>query len=94
MSMKKYFLIEEAACECEVEETIIIEYIENEWIQPAEPTAQKLDEEDLARIRLIENLREQLGVNDEAVPIILHLLDQLHHYRHRLAKNFDESDKE
>ena len=35
------------------------------------------DEEDLARIQLIQELREDFGVNDEAVPIILHLIDQL-----------------
>lgn len=37
-----------------------------------------LDEEDLARAKLIRELQEVFGVNDEAIPIILHLLDQLY----------------
>lgn len=36
-----------------------------------------LDEEDIARARLIWELQKEFGVNDEAVPIILHLIDQL-----------------
>jgi chaperone modulatory protein CbpM len=35
------------------------------------------DEEDLARIRLIYELQMDMGVNDEAIPVILHLVDQL-----------------
>jgi chaperone modulatory protein CbpM len=36
-----------------------------------------MDDEDLARIRLIRDLKEDFGVNDEGMSIILHLLDQL-----------------
>jgi hypothetical protein len=35
------------------------------------------DEEDLARIRLIYELQHVMGVNDESIPVILHLVDQL-----------------
>jgi chaperone modulatory protein CbpM len=36
---------------------------------------------DLARARLIQDLRQDFGVNDEGIAIILHLLDQLHGLR-------------
>jgi chaperone modulatory protein CbpM len=38
-------------------------------------------EADLARARLIQDLRMDFGVNDEGVSIILHLLDQLYGLR-------------
>jgi chaperone modulatory protein CbpM len=36
---------------------------------------------DLARAQLIRDLREDLGVNDEGIEVILHLLDQVHGLR-------------
>jgi len=36
---------------------------------------------DVARARLIRDLKIDLGVNDEGVDVILHLLDQLHGLR-------------
>ncbi|MCS3928869.1 hypothetical protein M2175_003900 [Bradyrhizobium elkanii] len=35
-------------------------------------------EADLARARLIQDLKAYFGVNDEGITIILHLLDQLY----------------
>ncbi|MBK7058392.1 MAG: hypothetical protein IPH52_25755 [Leptospiraceae bacterium] len=36
-----------------------------------------LDKEDLDRILLIQDLKQEFGANDESIPIILHLIDQL-----------------
>ena len=69
--------VSEACSLCGVTEEMIQHFIQEEWIVPADPIQVFLDEEDLARIRLIRELMEDLGVNDEAVPIILHLVDQL-----------------
>lgn len=41
---------------------------------------------DLARAALIRDLREELGVNDEGVAVILDLLDQLHGTRRALRR--------
>lgn len=72
------------------EEGVLLSFIEREWLSPeALPLTEaewELDEEDLARARLIIELREDLGVNDEAIPIILHLLDQLHSFRQLLKR--------
>ena len=60
---------------------LILRFISFEWIVPVEKSAelqcQTLDEEDLARILFIKELQREFGVNDEAIPIILHLVDQL-----------------
>jgi chaperone modulatory protein CbpM len=58
-------------------EELINEFIENEWLKPCDPEAHLCDDQDVARARLIIQLRDDFGVNDEAVPIILHLVDQL-----------------
>lgn len=59
------------------EETVIIHYIEEEWVSPADTEQNLLDDEDIARIRLIKDLIDDFGVNEEAIPIILHLVDQI-----------------
>jgi chaperone modulatory protein CbpM len=69
--------IEEVAQEWGINQEIILDFISEEWILPVDLDHQVLDEEDLARIQLIRELREDFGVNDEAMPIILHLVDQL-----------------
>ena len=38
----------------------------------------------VGRARLIQDLKTDLGVNDEGVDVILHLLDQLHGLRRAL----------
>lgn len=76
--MNQIFKIEEVAKIFGVEGKLIIEFVRKEWIQPVEPVALEFDKEDLARTKLILELIEDFGVNDESVPIILHLIDQLH----------------
>lgn len=57
------------------------------WIVPSvadgEPRYQEID---AARLRLIHELRTDLGVEDEAIAVVLSLLDQIHALRHRLAR--------
>lgn len=64
-------------------EDLIATCLENEWLRPADNS--QLDDEDVARLRLIAELRHQFGVNDEGIPVILHLLDQLFSLRSRLC---------
>jgi chaperone modulatory protein CbpM len=56
--------------------------IENQWVIPEEEM--RMDQEDISRLQLIENLRHDFGVNDEAIPLILHLIDQLYDLRARV----------
>jgi chaperone modulatory protein CbpM len=41
---------------------------------------------DVARVRLIRELRDNLQVNEEALPIVLSLLDQLYEVRRRMRE--------
>lgn len=73
------FEISEAAWRCGINSEEILQFITYEWIQPLDPQKLLFDDDDITRILLIVDLKMQLGVNDEGVPIILHLLDQLNH---------------
>jgi len=61
-----------------VNEILVYDCIDREWVIPADADKRLLDIEDVARILLIRDLKEDFGVNNESVPIILHLIDQLH----------------
>ena len=57
-------------------------WVEAEWLVPV--TSGKtvhFSDADLARVRLIRDLKVDLGVNVEGIAIVLHLLDQLHGLR-------------
>jgi chaperone modulatory protein CbpM len=82
---KKRFLIEEASNLAGVEKTIILQWIQDEWISPAESEPLHLDEEDVARVKLIQNLIADFGVNREGISIVLHILDQLHYLQNRIT---------
>jgi chaperone modulatory protein CbpM len=61
-------------------------WIEEEWLVPSgTATERAFSEADLARVELIRDLIQDLGVNDEGVGVILNLLDQLHGLRRALA---------
>jgi chaperone modulatory protein CbpM len=79
--MNRKLNLEEAARESRLEVRVLVTFIENEWLTPASRSPLELDEEDLCRANLIRELREDLGVNDEAVPIILRLIDRVHRLR-------------
>ena len=57
-------------------------WLDQEWLVPDRIAAEMtFSDIDVARGRLIQNLKHGFGVNDEGVDIILHLLDQLHGFR-------------
>ena len=61
-------------------------WIEEEWLVPSGTlTEQVFSEADLARVKLIQDLTQDLGVNEEGVSVILNLLDQVHGLRKVLA---------
>ncbi len=78
--------LEEICQEFGLADHLIMEFIKQEWINPANTDDLLFDEEDTARIMLICDLRDEFGVNDEAVPIILNLVDQLNLLRTRLEQ--------
>ena len=61
-------------------------WIEEEWLLPGRSANElAFSEIDLARAKLIQYLKHDMGVNDEGVGVILNLLDQLHGLRKVMA---------
>lgn len=69
----------------------ITHYIEEEWIKPFEENL--FDDEDVTRIRLIYLLLDEFGVNEESIPIILHLIDQIHALQTRMRDFSSEAEE-
>jgi chaperone modulatory protein CbpM len=62
-------------------------WIEEEWLVPGRADRDlAFTEMDLARANLIRDLKDKMGVNDEGLGVILHLLDQMHSLRRALAQ--------
>ena len=65
-------------------------WIEQEWVIPDQtPGGPTFTEVEVARARLIQDLTSNLGVNEEGVDIILHLMDQIHGLRRALLEVHD-----
>jgi chaperone modulatory protein CbpM len=92
MGKKSLLQINEIIKNYDFSESFIVECINCELILPCDCEKNLLDEEDIARLKLIRDLKRDLGVNDESIPIILHLLDQIHALKLRI-KQYIEHDK-
>ena len=61
-------------------------WIDAGWLAPRDNgEGRHFSEVDLARVRLIQDLQD-LGINDDAIPVILDLIDQLHGLRRVLRE--------
>jgi len=80
-----------------VEAQMLEFWIEQQWLIPTQTDAElSFSDTDVARARLIRDLKGDFGVNDEGVDVILHLVDQLHGLRRaldRLHKDFRGSSR-
>lgn len=66
----------------DVQAQVLDFWLEQEWLIPARTAADvTFSDIDVARGRLIQDLKTGFGVNDEGVDVVLHLLDQLHGFR-------------
>jgi chaperone modulatory protein CbpM len=59
------------------------------WVAPAHPgspgdAGPVFDEIDIARVRLVCELRDDLGLDEGAIPVVLSLVDQLYGLRREL----------
>ena len=69
-----------------LDRTTLRVWIEEEWLIPGgSADAPAFTDMDLARAELIHDLKGKMGVNDEGLGVILHLLDQMHSLRRALS---------
>jgi chaperone modulatory protein CbpM len=65
-------------------------WIEQDWVRPSGlREAPMFQEVDVARVRLILELTHDLAMDDETVPVVLSLLDQLYRERARMRRLCD-----
>ena len=83
---------EEFRVRCGLEVRTLEVWLEQRWLVP-DPSASEIgfSEIDVARASLIRDLTSDMGVNDEGVDVILHLVDQIHGLRRALAQVRRES---
>lgn len=77
---------EQVLVEIEVESADLTAWVEQNWVLPVVEDGRFLfDTADVARVRLIAELSRDMGVNEEAMPIVLRLLDQIYSLRRALS---------
>ncbi|HEV3241961.1 MAG TPA: MerR family transcriptional regulator [Methyloceanibacter sp.] len=54
------------------------------WIRPVAKAEQGFSEADMARAALIRDLEDKLGFDEDQVPVLLNLIDQIHGLRAEL----------
>ncbi|MGM0741711.1 MAG: MerR family transcriptional regulator [Pseudomonadota bacterium] len=60
-------------------------WVRQGWLCPAESeTGPLFDELDIARVRLLCDLRKEMSLPNDAVPVVLNLIDHLHQTRREL----------
>ena len=63
----------------------LVSWLEEQWLIPSDSSVEmSFSDIDIARANLIRDLQEIMGVNDEGVGVILHLVDQLYGMRQTL----------
>jgi chaperone modulatory protein CbpM len=61
------------------------QWIGNAWLHAeGAPGHWQFDDIDAARVRLIHELRHDMGIDDEALPVVLSLVDQLYAARRQM----------
>lgn len=65
-------------------------WIDNAWVRPdGAPGGYRFQDIDVARLRLILQLRDDMGLAEDAMPVVLSLLDQLYETRRRIRRLCD-----
>ncbi len=60
-------------------------WVRQGWVRPAESEhGLRFAEPDVARVRLICELRDELGLDEATLPVVLNLIDQVHGLRAEL----------
>lgn len=74
------------------DEEMLREWVAAGWVTIEESAiGEPLSEADQARCDLICDLRQDMGVNDDGIDVILNLLDQIHGLRRVLRETLDHA---
>jgi chaperone modulatory protein CbpM len=66
----------------DVDEPELTAWVERGWVRPEQASGGPVfDDIDIARVRLIHDLRGLMRIEDETIPMILSLLDQVYELR-------------
>jgi chaperone modulatory protein CbpM len=74
----------------------LLVWIERRWVEPDVLDGGELHfhEIDVARVRLVYELRHELEVGEDTLPLVLSLLDQVYETRSRLKAVVDAIDRQ
>ncbi|MFZ3235939.1 MAG: chaperone modulator CbpM [Stellaceae bacterium] len=68
----------------------LVRWVENQWVLAEQHGDTWLFHEvDVARVELIREIRQEFSIDDEAVPVVLGLLDQVYQLRRQLRRLCD-----
>jgi chaperone modulatory protein CbpM len=68
----------------------LIRWVENRWVLPERRDQTWLFHEvDVARVELILDIRQEFAIDEEALPLVLGLLDQVYDLRRQLRRMCD-----
>ena len=77
--------LEDLLPHCRVERRVLERWIALSWVRPLlDDGGWQFSESDVARVELICDLHRDLGVDEDAIDIILPLLDQLYAMRRQM----------
>src|SRR6201989_1444514 len=83
--------VQEFLIRTHIEQHLLETWIEAGWLVPPQTEPELMfSDVDLARAQLIRDLREDFGVNDEGVAVILHLVGPMHGLRRSMQGLLDE----
>jgi chaperone modulatory protein CbpM len=82
--------VDEFVVKIHIERRIVERWIAAGWLIPQRDPELAFSDVDLARAQLIRELKEDFGVNDEGVSLILHLLDQVHGLRRSMRELLEQ----
>jgi len=68
----------------------LVRWVENRWVLPEQRgETWVFHEVDVARVELIIEIRRDFAVDDEAMPLVLNLLDQVYSLRRQMRRLCD-----
>jgi chaperone modulatory protein CbpM len=82
--------VDEFVVKIHIERRIVESWIAAGWLMPQRDPELAFSEVDLARAQLIRELKEDFGVNDEGISLVLHLLDQVHGLRRSMRELLEQ----